>query len=137
MSRTSRYRQPVTRVHRQVRCRWCGEELEHAATGRPRAYCGASCRVAFNRARRRHSARVVEAALAGDPEPEADYGYPIDMATYVIEEDGTTTRQERCPDCGRMVEAGTDCRHCVAVQIEAGNYAARGRRWEREVLEAS
>lgn len=44
---------------------------------------------------------------------------------------------ERCPSCGRMIEVGTDCAHCVAGAIEAGNYAAEGRAWERDVLRLS
>jgi hypothetical protein len=95
MSRTSKYYEPVKTVYRQVRCRWCGKELEHAATGRAKEYCSGHCRVYYNRARKEYASRCVDAALAGEPEPEQDFGYPIELAHYVINDDGTTTRRDR------------------------------------------
>jgi hypothetical protein len=35
------------------RCRWCGRAIEVAATGRPRAFCRASCKQRDYEARRR------------------------------------------------------------------------------------
>lgn len=95
MSRTSKYYEPVRRISRQTVCRWCGKELEHSATGRPKEYCSAHCRVYFNRAMKEHASACVDAALAGEPEPERDFGYPIEIKGYLIQPDGTTVREDR------------------------------------------
>jgi hypothetical protein len=95
MSRTSKYYEPVTVIQRQTRCLWCGEELEHNATGRAKRYCSAHCRVYYNRARKEYASRCVDAALAGEPEPERDFGYPIELATYLIQDDGSVVRYRR------------------------------------------
>jgi hypothetical protein len=83
-----------TTLYRQTVCRWCGEELEHAPTGRAREFCSARCRVYFNRALKRHARQCVDAALAGRPEPLRNFGYPVEIRQYVVNPDGTVTRRE-------------------------------------------
>jgi len=95
MSRTSKYYKPIKTIHRQVRCLWCGQELEHAPTGRPKRYCCPDHRVRYNRAMKKHARECAEAALAGEPEPERDFGYPIEFATYEIEGDEVRRRDEK------------------------------------------
>ena len=73
-----------TTVHRQVHCLWCGRELRHQATGRPRETCSTRCRVALNRARKQYAIACVDAALAGEPEPARDFGYPIEIRHYDV-----------------------------------------------------
>lgn len=73
-----------TIIHRQVHCRWCGEELEHRPTGRAREFCSDKCRVYHRRAFKRHARACVDAALAGKPEPECDFGQPIEIRSYVV-----------------------------------------------------
>jgi predicted nucleic acid-binding Zn ribbon protein len=84
-----------TTIFRQVHCLWCGAELHHKATGRGREFCSAKCRVYYARALKRHAARCVDAALAGEPEPARDYGYPVEIAHYTVGEDGTVTKRSR------------------------------------------
>lgn len=84
-----------TTIFRQVHCLWCGAELQHKATGRGKEYCSARCRVYYSRAMKRRAARCVEAALANEPEPERDYGYPVEITHYTVGEDGTVTKRGR------------------------------------------
>jgi endogenous inhibitor of DNA gyrase (YacG/DUF329 family) len=88
-------RQNGTILHRQTVCRWCGEELEHKATGRARKFCSPRCRVSFNRAMKRYARECIDAALAGRPEPFRNFGYPIEICSYIVNPDGTVTRRER------------------------------------------
>ena len=73
-----------TTIYRQTHCLWCGRELQHKATGRPRETCCAKHRVALNRARKRYALACVDAALAGEPEPARDFGYPIEIRCYTV-----------------------------------------------------
>lgn len=95
MSRTSKYYEPVTTICRQAVCQWCGAELAHARTGRPRRFCSTQCRAAYNRAMKRHARACVDAALAGEPEPPRDFGQPARFASYEIDEAGNVTRRAR------------------------------------------
>ena len=95
MSRTSKYYIPKTTIHRLEFCLWCGAELEHRRTGRPRRFCSPGCRAAHNRALKQHARRCVEAALAGQPEPPRDYGQPVSFELYEIDAEGNVTKRER------------------------------------------
>jgi hypothetical protein len=66
--------------------------LEHKASGRGKQFCGAKCRVYYRRAMRRWSSRVVDAALRGEPEPERDFGHPIQLGRYRVLDDGSLSR---------------------------------------------
>ena len=78
----------------------CGSELVHLATGRDKKFCGAKCRVAYNRELTRWAKRCNDAALARQPEPERDFGAPIQLASYVIQSDGSVEKRAR-PDWHR------------------------------------
>jgi endogenous inhibitor of DNA gyrase (YacG/DUF329 family) len=82
-------------IHRQVHCLWCGAELKHKATGRAKEFCSSKCRVYHRRAFKRWIRECVKAALAGDPEPERDFGYPIKIRSYMIGADGSVTKWTR------------------------------------------
>lgn len=82
----------TTIIYRQVHCRMCGVELEHKPSGRGREFCGAACRVAWNRAHKRWVRASVDAALAGDPEPSGGWGYPVEIASYDVHENGSVTK---------------------------------------------
>ena len=84
-----------TILYRQTVCRWCGEELQHAPTGRGRKFCSTRCRVYYQRASKRHARKCVDAMLAGRPEPLQRFGYPIEIRQFVVNDDGTVTRRER------------------------------------------
>jgi len=58
-----------TTLYRLAICAHCGKDLEHAATGRPRRFCSARCRVAHLRAMRQWARQAVDAIMAGEPEP--------------------------------------------------------------------
>jgi len=94
-----------TIIHRQVHCLWCGAILKHAPTGRAKKFCGASCRVAWNRALAAHAEACVEAALAGEPEPEADFGQPVEYGTYRVVGDHTERVGRRWPGDRALAEA--------------------------------
>jgi endogenous inhibitor of DNA gyrase (YacG/DUF329 family) len=85
----------ATIIHRQVHCQWCGAELDHAPTGRAKRFCSTRCRVAYNRAMKRHAAACVDAALAGQPEPPRDFGQPVEIRTYAIDDVGNVTKRAR------------------------------------------
>jgi endogenous inhibitor of DNA gyrase (YacG/DUF329 family) len=84
-----------TILYRQVHCLYCGAELEHKAEGRDKSFCSAKCRMYYRRALKRWSARCVDAALAGDPEPEQDFGHPVEIAQYRVNSDGSVTKCSR------------------------------------------
>jgi hypothetical protein len=95
MSRTSRYYKPVKTISRMASCQWCGAELEHTKTGRPRQFCSPRCRVAYNHAMKRHARACVETALAGKPEPPRDFGAPIKYTSFEIDDTGNVTKRAR------------------------------------------
>jgi hypothetical protein len=95
VSRTSKYYKPVKSISRLARCQWCGAELEHQATGRPRCFCSTRCRVAYNRAVKQHAAACVEAALAGKPEPPRDFGQPAKYTSFEIDDAGNVAKRAR------------------------------------------
>lgn len=82
-------------IHRQVHCRMCGKPLEHKRTGRAKEYCSARCRVYYRRALKRWASASVDAALAGDPEPECDFGHPVEIRSFVVSSDGAVTKRDR------------------------------------------
>jgi len=82
-----------TIIHRQEICVWCGSELEHKATGRDKRFCSAKCRVYHKRALKRWAKCCIDATLAGDPEPSQDFGYPVKIARYVVNPDGSVTKR--------------------------------------------
>jgi hypothetical protein len=84
-----------TTLYRQEHCLWCGAELEHRAAGRGKQFCGARCRVYYQRAVKRHAGQCVDAALAGEPEPARDFGHPIKITSYTVNADGTVTKRRR------------------------------------------
>lgn len=102
MSRKGKNSEPITTIHRQEWCLWCGAELAHAATGRPKEFCSSHCRVYYARARKEHARRCAEAALTGRPEPEADFGYPRSTATYEIR-NGEVVKRKGCRRPGGRV----------------------------------
>jgi excisionase family DNA binding protein len=67
-------------VFRQSHCLWCGTELEHKATGRPREFCSDKCRVSYWRAEKW--------VPAGDLELPRDLGFPAETVPYTICPDG-------------------------------------------------
>jgi len=81
-----------TTLYRQVRCMWGGPPLEHKADGRNREYCSDKCRVYRNRAEKRYARACVDAALAGQPEPARDFGYPVEMSRYRVSSNGAVTK---------------------------------------------
>jgi hypothetical protein len=103
VSRTSKYYQRKTVISRQVVCQWCGAELKHANTGRPKRFCSTKCRAAYNRAMKQHAQACVEAALAGEPEPPREFGQPARFAPYEIDEDGDVTKQARPVTKGGLI----------------------------------
>lgn len=81
----------VTILYRQVRCYNCGVELEHKAEGRDKRFCNAKCRVYYARASKRWAKRSIDALLAGEPEPERDFCYPVELARYRVNTDGSVS----------------------------------------------
>ena len=55
-------------AYEQERCIVCGDLLEHAATGRPRRFCGDACKQKDYRCFKQWIKQTVDAELAGDPE---------------------------------------------------------------------
>jgi hypothetical protein len=67
----------------------CGKLLEHKATGHAKEFCSARRRVYYRRASKRWESAFVDDVLAGDPEPERDFGHPIKIRSFVASSDGT------------------------------------------------
>ena len=82
-------------TRRQTHCLWCGKELEHRSTGRPRKFCSGKCRVYYGRAERQYARTSAEAALRGAPQPPRDFGYPIELAPYAAGGDGDAMERHR------------------------------------------
>ena len=85
----------VTTIWRQEICYWCGAELVHSATGRGKRFCSAKCRIYHRRAVKKWARACDDEALAGQPEPARDFGYPVKIATYEVAPDGTVTKRPR------------------------------------------
>ena len=75
----------MTRRYLQTHCVNCGDALEHKATGRPRRFCSARCRVAHRRAMKRWADESITAILAGEPEPELP-GHAVSIKCYETQE---------------------------------------------------
>lgn len=73
-------------------CKNCGDPLEHKATGRPRRFCGARCRVAHRRAMKRWAHESIDAILVGDPEPALP-GARVCIEGYEVGADGAVTKR--------------------------------------------
>ena len=82
-----------TVIRRQVHCLRCGAELEHRATGCPKRFCSSKCRMVYTRqAKNGRATARAGAALPSDPQPPTDSDHPIELAFYVINDDGSTTK---------------------------------------------
>ena len=78
----------ATILYRQVYCEWCGAELEHKPVGRDKRFCSPQCHGYWNRANELWARACVDAALAGEPEPRANFGYPRTLGRYRLWSDG-------------------------------------------------
>jgi len=95
MSRTSKYYTLKTTIVRLEFCRWCGADLEHKHTGRPRRFCSDKCRAAHHQAVKRYARRCVDASLAGQPKPPKNYDQPVSFGRYNVDTKGNVTKQEQ------------------------------------------